>query len=255
MLKKLLFAALLSLIGATAEASKTIPPAPRNYIYDETGLLASSTDSLSSLLSQEDRQFGNQILVAVFNSLEQEDPVDYTNRLFSAWQPGEKGKDKGVLLAVYLQEKKIRIEVGYGLEPLLTDAKSKRIIVDYISPAFKEKKYSEGIISAVQALQNIIHADADSVTNSPPRKKGPFRPIYLLIIIVLFVIINFLDGILPQTLGSHGISRKTRWRSGGGGFGGGSGWGGGFGGSSGGGGGGFIGGGGMSGGGGASGDW
>lgn len=254
MLKGILFVVFLNFYGVAADASKSIPPPPRNYIYDEAGLLASSSDSLSSLLSQEDRQFGNQILIAIFNSLEQEDPVDYTNRIFTSWQPGEKGKDKGVLLAIYLKEKKIRIEVGYGLEPLLTDAKSKRIIIDFIGPAFAQKKYGEGIISAVQEMQRIIHAEPGTNTDQPVRKKGPIRPIYLLFIVILFVIIHFLDGILPQTLGSHGISRRTRWTGGGGGFGGGmSGWGGGFGGSSGGGG--FSGGGGMSGGGGASGDW
>jgi uncharacterized protein len=254
MLIKSLFVALLILSGSTADAAKSIPPAPRNYIYDEAGILSSSSDSLSSILSQEDRQFGNQILVAIFNTLEQEDPVDFTNRLFTQWQPGEKGKDKGALLAIYLKERKIRIEVGYGLEPLLTDAKSKRIIIDFIGPAFAKNKYGEGIFAAVQEIQKIVHADPSAITEHPSRKKGPFRPIYLLFVVILFIIIHFLDGILPQTLGSHGITRRPNL-GGGGIFGGGSGWGGGggFGGSSGGGG--FSGGGGMSGGGGASGDW
>ncbi len=233
-----------------AIAAKSIPPPPSNYVYDETGLLRASTDHLSSLLSKEDHQSGNQILVALFNSLEQEDLVDYTNRVFQTWQPGENGKNNGVLLAVYLKERKIRIEVGYGLEPLLTDAKSKRILINIIGPAFGERKYAEGIIGAVQEIQTIIHSDTETSTAGKTRQRRPLRLIHLIFVGLFFIIIYFLDGIIPQTLGSHGIQRRG---GGWGGFGGGGFGGGGFGGSSGGGG--FSGGGGSSGGGGASGDW
>jgi uncharacterized protein len=247
MLRKTLFIIALFFQGE-AFAAKSIPPPPQNYVYDEAGILTSSIGSLSSILSQEDRQFGNQILVAVFNSTEGEDPVDFTNRLFASWHPGEAKKDNGVLLAFYLKEKKIRIEVGYGLEPLMTDAKSKRVIVNIIGPSFRESKYNEGIINAVQEIQRIIHSEGTEPGSEQGRRGIKVNKLFFLFIFIIFFILKFIDRFTPQTLGSNGFRRGGGW---GGGYGGGgsSGWGGG--GDSGG----FSGGGGSSGGGGASGDW
>jgi len=249
--KLILITALFFQVGAHA---KSIPPPPKNYVYDEAGLLTNSINALSSQLAQEDRQFGNQILVAVFNSLEQEDLVDYTNRVFAAWQPGEKAKSNGALLAIYLKEKKMRIEVGYGLEPLLTDAKSKGIMIDILKPAFAQAQYAEGIVGATSEIQRIIHSDGtEQIAKKNPQNRRQSRPIFFVFFIILVILISLFDRISSffglNTLGSG--RGGNGWSGGGfGGYGGGGGWGGGSGG-----GGGFSGGGGSSGGGGASGDW
>lgn len=244
MLKKLVFSLVLLASGVAGQAAKNFPPPPSNYVYDETGVLKSSGDSLSALLMHEDRQYGNQILVAVFKSLNGEDPVDYSNRLFSTWKPGTKGKDNGVLLAFFMEEKKIRIEVGYGLEPLLTDAKSKRIIIDIIGPAFRERRFGDGIIEACREIQRIIHGESEGPTPSKRSAQRLPAPFAFLSFIVLMIVLSRILKATGQTL--HGSRHGWSGSSG-------SSWGGGGGFS--GGGGGFSGGGGSSGGGGASGGW
>jgi len=241
-----------ALTTPSAFAAKEFPSPPVSYVYDEAGVIGPETPVLSRMLGEEDRNSGNQILVAVFKSLDGEDHVDYMNRLFKFWHPGEKGKNNGVLIAAYLAEKKIRIEVGYGLEPDLTDAKSKRILIDILGPAFREKKYGQGLIQAVTRIQRIIHHEANAQTETVGERTESKRNqnwfLNLLIFIVIAILLNYLDRRKSNTIGSTGIRRHYRD---GGLFGGGSG-GGMFGG---GGGGGFSGGGGSSGGGGASGDW
>src|SRR4051812_18020535 len=108
-------------------AAKAIPDAPRYYVLDEPGVLAAGPKrALETLLIEQDRIDGQQTLIAIFKSLDGEDLVDYSNRVFQAWKIGKRGKDNGVLLALYWDDRKARIEVGYGLEPILTDARSRR---------------------------------------------------------------------------------------------------------------------------------
>lgn len=244
---------LLNLVGADVQAEKAFPPAPTNYIYDEPHLLSpAGTQEISRYLSEQDQKTGNQVVVAIFNSLDGEDTVDYTNRLFKTWNPGQKGKDNGVILAIFLNDRKTRIEVGYGLEAILTDALSKRILSTVLQPAFRQNQMDAGIYQSVQAINRVI-ADPTDVPPAQPEGRGKRKasPLFLLLIGIVFFIIYMADRFFPNggTLGSGRNIRGSGWGGGfgGGGFGGGSGGGGGFGG--------FGGGGGSSGGGGASGGW
>ena len=171
---------------------------------------------------------------------------DFTNRLFEKWHLGQKERNNGVLLTVFLKEHKIRIEVGYGLEGVLTDAISSDIIRNQIAPAFRENQYEAGLNAAIDSIEKVTRGEYKPVAQSPgPGSYTPF------VIFVLFLILSWRiskrqrrrSGIFLPGPGYWG----NPWR-GGGGFGGS---GGGFGG----GGGGFSGGGGLSGGGGASGSW
>ncbi len=243
-------------IFSPAQAAKPFPPEPTQYVYDEQPLLSPSAHSqLLQILSQEDQKTSNQIIVAIFKSLDDEDAPDYTNRLFHAWKIGNKEKSNGLLLAIYLKEHKMRFEVGYGLEPLLTDAKSKMIIQSILVPAFQQKAYDAGVITAVQSALSVIHSDANDPNAQPAAartKRSGNRPRLPLgfLLVIIFVIFRFLDRFQGNTISSSGSIRRGGWGGGfGGGFGGGGGWGGG------GDGGGFSGGGGSSGGGGAGGDW
>jgi uncharacterized protein len=244
---------LLSATIAHADLSpgKAFPPSPSAYIYDEPSLLTNAAhEEIFQALSNEDKQTGNQVIVAIFKSLDNEDLIDYTNRLFKAWNIGEKQKSNGVLLTIFVKEHKIRMEVGYGLEPNLTDAKSNRIIDMILTPAFKQQAYDAGVKGAVQAILNVIHPDPNATpepTQAEEQQESHSRGIpFPLIIFILFIIIQSLLRRSGGTIGRGGIGGGF-W---GGGFGGGGFGGGGFGG-----GGGFSGGGGSSGGGGASGGW
>jgi len=187
---------------------------------------------------------------------------DYANRLYEKWGIGKKGEDKGVLIFVTVKERKLRIEVGYGLEGVITDGTAGEIRETYMSPYLKENKYGEGILNGTAAVSLLIaKASGVQLTGytqaSRPKAKSNSRFAFLpILLIFLFFIIGGrgrgggLWLLLPLLMGSGSYSgTNNKYR--GSGFGG---FGGGFGGFGGGGGGGFGGfGGGMSGGGGAGG--
>jgi uncharacterized protein len=176
---------------------------------------------------------------------------EYANELFKSWKIGKAKEDNGILLIVAQKEKRIRIEVGYGLEEIIPDGLAGEIIRNQIRPYFKDGKYGLGIRAGVQSIVEVI----SSKKGIPLDRKGGkgnksildnpnFFDGIVLVLVLLFLISRFLFSPFSRRNGPGGF-----WGSGGGGFGGGFG---GFGG----GGGGFGGfGGGGSGGGGASGDW
>lgn len=197
------------------------------------------------------------MVIAIFPSLEGESLEDYSIRLAQQWRIGQKGLDNGLILLVFLQERKVRVEVGYGLEPTLTDVVASQIIRERIAPRFREGKYGAGLEAAVAAVFERIETGG-----SPARakSKGPRIPLVGLVgfLGILGVIVVIL---LQEAFSSRRYLQRNGYTGGRGGWvppvimtpp-----WGGGWGGRGGGAGGGFFGGGGGGGfgGGGASGDW
>jgi uncharacterized protein len=239
------------LTGRVVDAANIIPPA------DEAAL----TQKLEAVETASSRQ----LVVATVPSLEGNDIADYGYQLGRHWGIGQKGANNGILLLVAPNERKVRIDVGYGLEPIMTDALSHQIITQQILPAFKRGDYPGGINAGADAIIEQLRAPpeqaerkalaAQQAQRESGRSGGGGGSIFPLIfwgVVFLFVILPMLRG------GRRG--RRYR-RSGvwvwGPGLGGGGGWGGGSSGGFGGfgGGGGFSGGGGSFGGGGASGGW
>ena len=229
------------------------PPALTQHVNDYAGILtAEQKQDLDSIVSQEEEQTSNQIIVAIFPSLEEESLEDFTNRLFIKWGVGQKTHNNGALIALFLKERKVRIEVGYGLEGKLTDALSSQIVRNEMAPEFREGKYYEGLRSAILAIQKAIAGEYQPLEKPVP--KNPERPSISTILFILFILY-----LIYRSRNSGTTYRGRRRQSPGwwwyfpGGFGGGGGggsWGGGSGGGGWGGGGG-----GSSGGGGASGSW
>jgi len=186
-----------------------------------------------------------QVVILTVPSLEGEPIENFSVKVAEAWKIGQKGKDNGILLIVSKNDRKIRIEVGFGLEGRLTDLQSGRIIDEVIKPAFKSGNIDAGFTAGVDAIAASVKGEYKAPAARKGERKGPSLPLVLIILFVLFIY-------LRMQRGSHG---DGPFMSGGphgpGGFymgGGGSG-------NSGFGGGGFSGGGGGFGGGGASGDW
>lgn len=234
----------------------------RKYVTDETGTLSSSEISaLNSKLSNEDKETSNQIIVYLISTLDGESLEDISIRLAEKNKIGKKDRNNGVLMLIVKDDKKIRIEVGYGLEGVLTDAKSSSIIRNDITPSFKSGSYYEGINKGVDAIISTIKGEytADKKSKENDNIGCCFGvPIFIVIIFgfIFFIIISsFLKSIFGA--GRNIYAGKKGWGNsgwwGGGGFSGGSGSSGSSGGF--GGGGGFSGGGGSFGGGGASGSW
>jgi len=197
------------------------------------------------------------MVIAVFTSLEGESLEDYSIRLAQQWRIGQKGLDDGLILLVFLRERKVRVEVGYGLEPTITDVVASRIIRESIAPGFREGRYAAGLEAAVTAVFQRIEAK-----DSPARAKPKGTQLPLVGVVGFVAILGVIAAILLQeAFSSRRFLQRNGYTTG---RGGGwvppvavsSPWGGGWSGrGGGGGGGGFSGGGGGFGGGGASGDW
>ncbi|MCH2110991.1 MAG: TPM domain-containing protein [Polyangiaceae bacterium] len=212
---------------------------------DQANLLAPrAKEHLERRLQRYAELTGHQFAFLSIPSLEGEDIEGYSIRVVEKWKLGDKKREDGLLLLVAAQEKKIRIEVGYGLEGAIPDAIAARIIREDITPQFREQRYQAGVFNAFENLMRA--AEGEAISPSPPQKKKKKRGVGLLGLIGLSILISFfLRGGRGGGIGRGLVYGGLAGLGGRGGFGGG-----GFGG-----GGGFSGGGGGFGGGGASGGW
>lgn len=220
-----------------------VPPLGSTHIVDQAGILDASTESmLEATLQQEEDSTSNQIVVLTIASLNDETIEEFALRAFETYKLGQEKKDNGVLLLVAPNDKKVRIEVGYGLEGALPDARCGKIIQNDIVPAFKTGNYEQGVVNGIHSIISAIHGEytADA-------KDGfTFKTWHLIVVVLLVVIL--LSVVLPKSGsgrggggtwysgGYYGGWGGSSWGGGGGGWSGGGGWGGGGGGSSGGGG-------------------
>jgi len=241
---------LLWVFAVTAQAELKFPALTGRVVDNAQMIEPAVREQLTQQLQAHEAATGEQLVVVTVPDLQGADIADFGYQLGRAWGIGQKDKNNGALLIVARDERKLRIEVGYGLEDRLTDAQSSVIINQVITPAFKTGNFSKGISDGVAAMLVVLGGNAldepstvyesrgDPQDDFVSRHPGVF--IFLVMLFILIVFICQMLGILPTGRGG----------SGGGGFGGG-----GFGGGGGGGGGGFSGGGGGFGGGGSSGGW
>jgi uncharacterized protein len=253
--RSLLLAAVVSLAATAALAAPAVrmrlPDAPARFLYDEPGVLAGDERAVieDSLMAMDRR--GLEIGVAVFQSIHGEAIEDVSLALAEKWRPGSAEEDNGALLVIALEERKVRVEVGYGLEANITDAAAGRIIRHDIAPAFREGRYGDGILRAVTSIARL----AGGQPLPAPASGMPIAvPVIILAVVIGIVVLAAVAG--HQATASRGGWSGRGIRGGTyrgpagpfwGGFSGGGGGGGGFGGGS------F--GGGSFGGGGASGSW
>lgn len=251
-------ALLVSVAALAGRAAERIPPAPKQYFNDYAKVVSAETArDLNTRLEQFERASSNQLLVAIYPKMESDSSVqDYTVRVAQAWRVGQASRDNGAVLFLFMQEREVFIQVGYGLEPVLTDATAKRIIENEIVPRFRRGDVDGGLRAAVDAMMAATKGEYQGTGRTQAEgKRGSNRGglssgAFIALIVVFIVMGQFFRGSRRSTVfGSPHVGRRR-----GGGIwmgppGGGGGWGGG------GGGGGFSGGGGSFGGGGAGGRW
>ncbi len=234
-------------LGVALVAGALDVPKPTGPVTDLAGVLDGNAQAvLNERLTSYREQTGHQYAVLIIPSLEGQPIEDFAIRLVEskAWALGDGKADNGLLLLIALNDRKMRIEVGYGLEGAVPDALASRVISDIMKPAFREQRYGEGIATALDTLMRAGAGEQVNVQWKRPnehRRRAPGFSIGGLLLLLLFV--------APLLFRSRRRGGGIFYM-GGGGFGGG-----GFGGGGGGGGGGWGGGGGGFGGGGASGDW
>ena len=210
-------------------------PAWRGYVNDFANVIDADTEArITALCTELEQKTKAELAVVTVPTIGDYDDADYVNRLFEKWGIGKKGVDNGVLLFVAVQERRVRLEVGYGLEGLIPDITAVRILDQYVVDDFKQGDYAAGMLRGAQAVAGLIAADAGVEINGSVRPNigrsrsrnpgGSGKLLFWLILFLLFVRPRWL---LPFLL--MGGSRRRRGKWGGGGFGGGFG-GGGFGG-------------------------
>jgi uncharacterized protein len=249
-------------IFAQSSIEGELPEKPARYVTDRAGILGPErVDALSAKLEQFERDTSNQILVWVDRKVPERFTLeDFTVRAAEKWKAGQAKTDNGAVLFVFVDDRKLRIEVGYGLEGVIPDSIAKRIIDDEIVPRFRADDYPGGVEAGVNALMAAAKGEykgsGSTVAERSGRRRNRLEGCAIPALFVLFFIV------LPF-LARQGSRKRRRtfggsgwWTGmGGGGWSGGGSSGGGGWSSGGGGGGGFSGGGGSFGGGGASGSW
>lgn len=245
----------LSLVLAAAPGAQAQQfPKLSGRVVDAANLLDPAREAaIDAKLAALEKQSGHQLVVATIPDLQGYEIADYGFRLGDHWGIGGKEDDDGALLIVAPNDRKVRIEVGYGLEGVLTDALSGRIIRDTIIPRFKENDFPGGIAAGVDRLVQILQlppeearALAEQAAQEEQGKQGHGEILFLILFIVFFFVLPMLLRGRRGRSYSRGVAPVVLWGPLIGGGSGGGGWSGG---------GGFSGGGGSFGGGGASGGW
>jgi uncharacterized protein len=148
---------ILLLIGSAAALD--VPPL-RGRVTDYANVLQTGqVSALESQLAQLERDTGHQVAVLTVPTLDGEDIEGFSIRVAESWKIGKKGHDNGVILVVAVKDRRLRLEVGYGLEGILPDAIAKRVTADYIVPYFRQQDYGGGIVAGIAAIDKIIRKE------------------------------------------------------------------------------------------------
>ncbi len=161
MIGKRLGLVFLLFLAAVSSFAQGDVPALQGRVTDQANLIApDQKQRIEAQLAQFEQQTGNQVAVLTVETLDGEDIEGYANRVASAWALGQKGKDNGALLLVAHSDRKMRIEVGYGLEPVLTDLQTSVIQNEVIIPYFKKGDFGGGIEAGVKAILSTVEGKA-----------------------------------------------------------------------------------------------
>jgi len=199
-------------------------PAYRGYVNDFANVLDTDTASrLEAFISRTEKETTAEIVVVTIESLEGWEIEDYAIELFGRWAIGKKDKDNGVLLLVALEERALRIEVGYGLEGALTDLESGNIIDNIIVPRLKQDDYASGIYNGVVAIAEQVYEEyglefeeqvPDSLPVASTGSNIPYFLISCLPVFFLFALVVFLVNLIkrrcPKCRGFFRLSIKEK---------------------------------------------
>jgi uncharacterized protein len=165
----------LVLVASCITSAADVPFLTGRVVDNAEILLPATRTKLAADLKAHEDRTTNQVAVLTVKSLDGESVEDFAVRVFEAWKLGQKGKDNGVLVVVAPNDRRMRIEVGYGLEGTLTDAAAARIIRDRMTPRFKANDYDGGIAQGVAAIVGTLEGAAtagDSSANGGETKQG-----------------------------------------------------------------------------------
>ncbi len=180
-----------------------IPPLTGRVVDKAQLLSPTAASKIDSALAAHESQTSNQLVVLTLPSLEGQPLEEFSHQVATAWALGQKGTDNGVLFLIAVKEKKLRIEVGYGLEGTLTDAKSSRIIRHEVVPRFRAGDFSGGVVAGVNAILGTIEGTYTNPNSSSPTAT-PYMGLWgtFALAVAIGTIFGFFLGAGPRSNGS-----------------------------------------------------
>ncbi len=239
-----LFAFVLALaLTSSALAAPTFPKLTGRVVDDAQILSPQAEAALTQKLEALEAQTKRQFVVVTLRDLQGYEIADYGYQLGRAWGIGDKERNDGVLLIVAPNERKVRIEVGYGLEPVLTDALSNVILQERVLPKFRAGDMEAGVLDGADAIIAQLSADQETAQKAvaaaaQPQESGGEFPWWLIVLVLFWIVPSILRGLfgargrrrseaadwlIPWIIFSGGSGRRGGWGGGGGGFSGGGG--------------------------------
>jgi uncharacterized protein len=213
-------------------AAEIIPPTPSAYFNDYANVVSKEAASrFNEQLAQFERETSDQVVVAVFPTMQTDsDIADYTQRVAQAWGVGQKERRNGVVLFVFIQDRKMFIQVGYGLEGALPDATAFDITERHIKPLFRAGNYEAGLATGIDLICKAIRGEYKGSGKTVAERKGG-GGVFSLLPFLTFIIVLIIISRLFRKLGGYGYSSRRGgpvfipsgggWSSGGGSGGGG----------------------------------
>lgn len=171
MIKKIFTAVIIAVVSLTVFKGLALArtyPQPVGFVNDFANIISDQTEKdLDQTLTAFKESSSNELVVVTLSSLEEDVIENVAVELFQQWAIGTKEKDNGILLLIAPNERELKIEVGYGLEPTLTDSRAGNIIRSIITPEFKKEDYDAGIVGGVSAIQKVLTQDPTAFDVQP----------------------------------------------------------------------------------------
>jgi len=204
---RLIAVALLTLLVQSVRAAEVIPPKPTGYFNDYAGVVSKdAAHRFNERLAQFERDTSNQVVVAVFPKMQSDsDVADYTQRVAQAWGVGQKDRRNGVVLFVFTGDRKMFIQVGYGLEGALPDITAFDITENHIKPYFRVGDYEGGLATGIDLIRKAILGEYKGSGKTVAEQRGTAKASGLLFF-VIFVIVLIVISRVMRRLGGYGYS-------------------------------------------------
>jgi uncharacterized protein len=203
----LLIATLLASLAIESQAAEVILPKPDRYFNDYAGVVSREAASrFNEQLAQFERETSDQVVVAVFPKMQSDsDVADYTQRVAQAWGVGQKERRNGVVLFVFIQDRKMFIQVGYGLEGALPDITAFDITEYHIKPLFRNGDYQAGLATGIDLICKAIRGEyKGSGKTVAEQHHGSGAP--SLLFFIIFVVVLIIISRVMRRLGGYGYS-------------------------------------------------
>src|SRR5881398_2214366 len=224
----LISATLVALVSLSSQAAEIIPPKPAGYFNDYAGVVSKEAAlHFNEQLAQFERETSNQVVVAVFPKMQSDSSIeDYTQRVAQSWGVGQKDRRNGVVLFVFIEDRKMFIQVGYGLEGVLPDATAFDITERHIKPLFRAGNDEAGLATGIDLICKAIRGEykGSGKTVAERHSGGGFSGVlpFIIFVIVLIIISRVIRKLGGYSYSSRGggpvfIPSGGGWSSGGGG--------------------------------------